>query len=810
MLHALRSHSPKARAERDAGFTLIEILVAMVLMTIVMSSLAVFFIGAQKSSSALRVRENAAVVADQAMDKVHSIQATKILTGRDKTSSDTQWASPVTGVDLTGMNEVWDTTATSGSGTSASTAILPTVPQPVVANKTTYNVSTYVGTCWILMGGGNCVQTKPSTTAPVQMDRIIIAVNWADKGNGCPGHICAYVIGSLVSPLGDPTFNVNQVVIDTTPPSTPTLGTCNAASGAAGDQAINLGAWSPSTDASGVARYDIYEGLSADFSSMTKDGTMTGTGPYTDTGLVPNTTYYFVVVALDTVGNQSGPQLPNGTVSNPQQPFMASCATVPDTFAPTTAPTIAAGAAATTSTTNFTWAAVTDDYKMGGYQVFRNGTYLQTVAASATSYTDTGLSPYVTYQYTVKAVDSFGNVSGASNTLNIQTKDTVAPTTPAALTATPQPWPALEIDLNWNDSTDDVAVTGYTVWRSLTGSSGWTAIGAPTASSWADTSGLAGNTKYYYYVTAHDAVPNTSTSSTVVNASTPDTIPPSAPTNLTAPSKTPTTITLTWTASTDNVGVAGYNIYRNGGTTPINGSAVTGTTFTDSGLTQLTSYTYTVKAYDAAGNVSAASTALVVSTTDGLPPSAPVVSNSAKTFTTVTLNWTTSTDNVAVTGYAVYRNGVLVMNIAGNSTFTYTDSGLTPNTTYTYTVKAYDAAGNYSVASNSLPVTTVQDTTAPSTVTKPTGSTAGKNSATISWAAATDNVAVASYQIYVGGALNQTVTSPTLSYFYASPAFLNSSIYSITVYAIDTSGNKSLVSPTLTVTVSSSGNVTFS
>src|SRR4051794_10945935 len=79
VLHALRS---RARDDREAGFTLIEILVAMVLMAIVMSSLAVFFIGAQRSSSALRLRQNATIVADQAMDHVHSLPVAKLVTNR--------------------------------------------------------------------------------------------------------------------------------------------------------------------------------------------------------------------------------------------------------------------------------------------------------------------------------------------------------------------------------------------------------------------------------------------------------------------------------------------------------------------------------------------------------------------------------------------------------------------------------------------------------------------------------------------------------------------------------------------------------
>jgi chitinase len=92
-----------------------------------------------------------------------------------------------------------------------------------------------------------------------------------------------------------------------------------------------------------------------------------------------------------------------------------------------------------------------------------------------------------------------------------------------------------------------------------------------------------------------------------------DTTPPSAPSNLQSTGKTATSVSLSWTASTDNVGVVGYDVYR--GATKV--GSPTGTSFTDGGLSANTSYTYTVKARDAAGNVSAASNAVTVTTDTG-------------------------------------------------------------------------------------------------------------------------------------------------------------------------------------------------
>jgi len=92
-----------------------------------------------------------------------------------------------------------------------------------------------------------------------------------------------------------------------------------------------------------------------------------------------------------------------------------------------------------------------------------------------------------------------------------------------------------------------------------------------------------------------------------------DTTPPSAPANLAATTTTATSVSLSWGASTDNVGVTGYNVYRGG----VLAAASSGTTFTDSGLNPGTAYTYTVKAYDAAGNLSSASAPVTVTTQGG-------------------------------------------------------------------------------------------------------------------------------------------------------------------------------------------------
>jgi mannan endo-1,4-beta-mannosidase len=182
-----------------------------------------------------------------------------------------------------------------------------------------------------------------------------------------------------------------------------------------------------------------------------------------------------------------------------------------------------------------------------------------------------------------------------------------------------------------------------------------------------------------------------------------DTQAPTAPTNLASPSQTSTSVNLTWTASTDNIGVTGYDIYR--GTTLVGSTA--STSYTVAGLAANTTYSFTVRAKDAAGNVSAESSALSATTSkdsDTQAPTAPAnLASPSQTSTAVNLTWTASTDNIGVTGYDIYRGTTLV----GSTTSTsYTVTGLSAATGYSFTVIAKDAAGNISSVSNTLYVTT--------------------------------------------------------------------------------------------------------
>src|SRR4029079_523583 len=136
-------------------------------------------------------------------------------------------------------------------------------------------------------------------------------------------------------------------------------------------------------------------------------------------------------------------------------------------------------------------------------------------------------------------------------------------------------------------------------------------------------------------------------------------------------------------ASTDNIGVTGYKVFRGG----VQIATTTTPSYSNTGLAASTSYSYTVAAYDAAGNASAPSAAASASTlapADTAAPSIPGgLSASAMSVSQINLSWNASSDNVGVTGYKVFRGGV---QIATTATPAYSNTGLAAATAYSYTI----------------------------------------------------------------------------------------------------------------------------
>jgi fibronectin type 3 domain-containing protein len=272
---------------------------------------------------------------------------------------------------------------------------------------------------------------------------------------------------------------------------------------------------------------------------------------------------------------------------------------------------------------------------------------------------------------------------------------------------------------------------------------------------------------------------------------TPDTTPPTAPPNLSGGSDNPTTASLSWNESTDNVGVAGYYVFRNGvqiATTALlePGASPVTVIYQDSGLTEATNYTYTVEAFDLAGNVSPASAPITITTTDVTPPTTPTnLAAAAAACTRVTLTWTASTDKLGISNYKIFAglspSSMIQIGMQGPSPTSYNDQTVSPGTTYYYALQAVDTSGNLSYMTTPVPINT------PALPVAPAGVTATPNSGTkvtVKWSPSTGGMSIAHYNVFRGNSAtslvqyaqttgttyNDMAATPSTTYYYAVQA----------------------------------------
>jgi len=341
-----------------------------------------------------------------------------------------------------------------------------------------------------------------------------------------------------------------------------------------------------------------------------------------------------------------------------------------DTNAPSV-PTTLTATAVSTSQINLTWAASTDNVGVTGYQVFRNGTKVATV--TATNYSDTGLSASTTYSYAVAAVDAAGNVSAQSTGTTATTQALpIAPTIASFAVSPTNITAGSSATLSWSVSGSPTPV--LTINNGIGTVTGTSLVVSPTATT-------------TYTLSASNSAGTASAQATVTVSPAPDTNAPSVPASLTATAVSTSQINLTWAASTDNVGVTGYQVFRNG--TKV--ATVTATNYSDTGLSASTTYSYAVAAADAAGNVSAQSTS-VSATTKSVTAKPAMVQTAASmndgTATTITQAFSsanTASNLIAVvTSWGTGTASPTVTDTAGNS--------------YTLATTAYSSTGDQSLA----------------------------------------------------------------------------------------------------------------
>lgn len=466
-----------------------------------------------------------------------------------------------------------------------------------------------------------------------------------------------------------------------------------------------------------------------------------------------------------------------------------------DTTPPSTPP--APIEVSTTSTTaNVDWADSTDDTGVTGYTVYRDNVPIGTTATS--DYADTGLTASTTYAYSVAAYDAAGNVSPRGPPTNVTTDafvDTTPPSTPPAPTVVGVTQASVALD--WPNVADNVATTSYEVYR------GGSLIVTVSASQYTDT-GLAAATNYDYSLIAIDAAGNRSLQGPAVTATTssaPDTQAPTTP-GITAIATSATTASLSIAASSDNVGVVGYRIFR-GGVEISNQSTLT---LNDSGLSPQTSYSYTASAYDLAGNQSATSSPSVITTPsapDTTPPTVPTITGAqAVSSTAFNLGWSASIDSQGtVASYRIFLNGAFYVAVSGTAT---TVTGLTASTTYLVSVSAVDNSGNESNPSSQVSVTTnpaqTQDTQPPTVPNALAGTETVNRHVSLTWAGSTDlgGGSLSGYYVYRNGSRIANTSGP--AYTDTTTSVGGTFIYSVSAY--DNSANESAQSIPVTVSVS--------
>jgi fibronectin type 3 domain-containing protein len=432
--------------------------------------------------------------------------------------------------------------------------------------------------------------------------------------------------------------------------------------------------WSGASDNAMVTGYRVYR----------DDKPIAALGPsvlsHSDRDVANLTTYAYHVTALDAAGNESASSEPTDIQTG-------------DDTAPTV-PTVSAALSGTDGV-EVSWSASTDNAGVAGYRVFRSGALTATVDTATSTLLDTGLGDGTAYTYRVVAFDASGNASAPSSPVTVTTPDRTAPSSPGGLSAVSG---MQSVALSWTAARDNVGVTGYVVHRD--GESLATLGGA--ARSYTDT-GLDGTTAHRYQVTAIDAAGLEGPASNVVTRSLADKSAPTAPTGLNR-TISGYTVRLAWRTSADNVGVTGYTVYRGGFAI---GTTTTATAYTDVAAPPGNTHTYTVRATDAAGNLSAASSGISATlAADRTAPSRPTSLRATAGPTglkRITLTWSAATDNAGVTKYYLFRGNskyLLLGNVLG-----FTDTGLSPGVKYTYKVYALDASGNWSGQSGAVSAT---------------------------------------------------------------------------------------------------------
>jgi chitodextrinase len=281
---------------------------------------------------------------------------------------------------------------------------------------------------------------------------------------------------------------------------------------------------------------------------------------------------------------------------------------------------------------------------------------------------------------------------------------------------------------------------------------------------------------------------------------------PTTPTNLHVTATTANSVTFAWNASTDNSGNVSYRVHL---VSPSLDKIANQTSFTWNSLSPTTTYSFYVYAVDRAGNRSANSNTVTVTTLapDTAPTTPTNLHVTATTPTSVSLAWNASTDNSGSVTYRIEMTSTVSSYAMETSQTSITFTSLYTNTSYSFYVFAFDQSGNRSANSNTVTASTPADTTPP-TPPELSGSVTGPSQVRLTWTASQDDIDwwSPSYRVLLNGSPSPHVNwdgERTVRIRHLTPA----TTYTFHVQALDSSGNIATSNPVTLTTQTSSDTV---
>ena len=551
-----------------------------------------------------------------------------------------------------------------------------TLAWAAVSNATSYNV--YYATA-------SGVTTANGTKFPATTNSYV--------QTGLPAATTCYYVVTALNSAGESVASTQVSAATASAPPVPTVTAAPTGMSAVGGTQQATVSWSA---VSGATSYNLYWSKTAGVTTATGTKIAGATSPAVQTGLSDSTTYYYIVTAVNGVGESAASVQVAATTLTP----------VPVPTAPAAPTGVSASGGA--NQVSVSWSTVSGATSYNLYRSTTSGVTTSTgtkIAGVTSPYVNTGLSAGATYYYVVTAVNSVGESMASAQAS--ATTNAPLPSVPAAPTSVSASGGANQASVSWS------AVSGATsynlYWSTTSGLTAATGTKITGATSPYVQNGLLASTAYYYIVTAVNSAgesPASAQAAATTNA--PPVVIPAAPAGVTATGGA-NQVSVSWPAVG---GATSYNVYylTTAGVTTATGTKITGATspYVKTGLLASTAYYFIVTAVNSAGESSASAQA--AATTNAPPvviPAAPAGVTATGGAKQVTLSWSAVS---GATSYNVYYSTTAGVTTATGTKITgatssYVQTGLLDSTAYYFIVTAVNSAGE-SAASAQAAATT--------------------------------------------------------------------------------------------------------